>query len=122
MLNHRLYPWLIRTGQLWKLRAEVWVGLLGFAGLLLGLLSLLAAFTVGPVVLWAAGVFWALYGFAKFGVFWLKYHHIRCPRCGYNPTREADSGRRLPDDVVHEHLAIIEICPACAYGGPEQSV
>jgi hypothetical protein len=107
---------------LWKLRAEVWAGLPGFVGLLLGLLSLLASFIVGPAVLWAAGVIWALYGFANFGALWLKYHRIRCPRCGHNPTREADSGRWLPGDVVHERLAVLEVCPACGYAGSEQSV
>jgi hypothetical protein len=118
MSNHEAFPWLARTGQLWKLQAEVWAGLLGFAGALLAVLFLSAAFVLGPAILWAAGVIWALYGFAHFGTAWLKYHRIRCPRCGYNPTRETDGGGRLPNDVVHERLATLEVCPVCGYVGP----
>jgi predicted RNA-binding Zn-ribbon protein involved in translation (DUF1610 family) len=122
MSDRQAFPWLARTGQGWKLQAEVWVGLLGFAGLLLGLLSLLASFVIGPAALWAAGVVWALYGFAHFGALWLKYHRIRCPWCGHNPTREVASGRWLPGEVVHERLAVLELCPSCGYAGPERAV
>jgi hypothetical protein len=118
MSNRQALPWLARTGQMWKLQAEVWAGLLGLAGVLLGLVFLLAAFVFGPAVLWAAAAIWAFYGVAHFGALWLKYHRIRCPRCGHNPTREADSGHWLPGDVVHERLGALEVCPACGYAGP----
>jgi hypothetical protein len=122
MSNRQAFPWLARTGQCWKLQVEVWAGLLGFAGVLLSLLFSLAAFVVGPAVLWAVGVIWGLHGFAQFGALWLKYHRIRCPWCGHNPTREVDGGCWLPGDVVHEKMAGLEVCPTCGYAGPERTV
>jgi hypothetical protein len=77
---------------LWKLRAQVRAGLLEFAFLLVSLLTLLVSFIVGHAVLRAAGVVWALHGFANLGVFWLKYDRIRCPRCGHNPTGPEQTG------------------------------
>jgi hypothetical protein len=117
MSDRQDFRWLSSTGQLWKLRAEVWVGLLGMTGVFLGLLALLAAFFVGPTPLKVAGGFWAACILLKLGTLQLKYGHIRCPRCWHNPTRDQASGRRLPEDEMHERLASLEACPACGYSG-----
>jgi hypothetical protein len=68
MSNRQALPWLARTGQMWKLQADVWAGLLGLAGVLLGLVFLLAAFVFGPAVLWAAAAIWAFYAASRTSV------------------------------------------------------
>lgn len=117
----RAFAWLTRTGQLWKLQAEAWAALLGFVGIILNLIFLLAAIAIDPAATWLVGLIWAVYGLVAFGASWLKYHRIRCPRCGRNPTRDPDSGRWLGGDEVHECLAALEVCPGCEFrgsGGP----
>src|SRR5947199_10641167 len=119
MFGNSTFSWLRRTGQLWKLRAEVWVGVLGAAGVFLGALALFVAYFAGPRALWVAGACWAAYGLLRFGTLFLKYRGIRCPQCGFNPTRQPGSGRWLPEDEVHERLAALEVCPGCGYRGRE---
>jgi hypothetical protein len=111
------YEWLENTGQGWKVTFEVWVGLFGFASVLLGLASLLFSAFAGPKVLWPAGVLWGIYGLLRATQYVIVYHCIRCPRCGFNPTRRAADGRVMHEKTMYARLAKLQSCPQCGDGG-----
>ena len=117
MSTVQCFRWLSRTGQLWKLRAEVWTGLLCMANVYLALLALPFALVVGPTPLILVGGLWAIGFSSRLWALVLKYHRIRCPRCQHNPTRHQAGGSRIPEDELHERLAMLEVCPACGDGG-----
>jgi hypothetical protein len=107
------FGWLKRTGQSWKLASEVWIAFLGMASVWLGLILLIVSFFVGAKPLIIAGGLWFVYGVLKFGQIIVKYYFLKCPWCGFNPTREQGTGRWLHEDVVHNRLADLDACPGC---------
>jgi hypothetical protein len=116
MFNPSAFIWLRNTRQLWKLAAEVWVGLLGAGTVGFGLLSLLLVGFTGPGVFWVVGGAWVLWILLKLGQLMLTYYCIRCAQCGHNPTRRAD-GNWLGEAMMYHRLARLESCPRCGDRG-----
>jgi hypothetical protein len=107
------FLWLRRTGQSWKLVSEIWIAFFGMASLWLSMILLIVSFFVGTKPLIVASGLWLIYGALKFGKIFVKYYSLKCPWCGFNPTREEGTGRWLPEDVVHNRLADLDACPGC---------
>ena len=50
----------------------------------------------------------------------LIYRLIKCPHCGYNPTRNKAKGKPMSFDLVFSRLAKFECCPECGDSGSKQ--
>ncbi|CAN5457722.1 hypothetical protein BH09VER1_BH09VER1_55470 [soil metagenome] len=115
-LNGKSYPWLEKTGQIWKYELEGYLGILGAVSLAVLIVSLLASLVVRWA--WIVGAsLMALYfllGLASILVF---YYTIRCPACGYNPTRKKD-GKWASTRYLEGVFKKMELCPACEKDKP----
>src|SRR5262245_52353834 len=111
------FLWISNSGQRWKVGFEVYVGLFGFIGAAIGLVSLIASFFVGPKALWLFGGVWAVYGALRLAQYFIVYHFIRCPRCGFNPTRRQPDGKAMNAAVLWGRLGGLESCPNCGDRG-----
>src|ERR1043166_2876958 len=114
--NEQNYLWLRHTGQLWKVGFRLVPSLLGFFGLI-------ASIPLAFVSLWVVWLRWALlcfwigylllYGLQEF----LEFYCIKCPRCGYNPTRRKSDKKELPLSLATKRLCEWRGCPECGYEG-----
>ena len=78
------------------------------------ILSFLAKVTRGPMGTPNAWRWWLFGAAALFALshFVLLFNAIRCPECGFNPTR-FKNGRKKPMNRVYRELAPLVVCPAC---------
>lgn len=110
-LNGKSYPWLEKTGQIWKYDLEGYIGIFGAIALGLLILSLVASVFISRV--WIIGVslmlLYLIFGFCSVFVF---YYLIRCPVCGHNPTRTAN-GKWASSIYLEGKFRKMENCPVC---------
>lgn len=106
------HRWTRRLGKRWIYGLEVWSSLGFLLGpLLLGaggiskyswLLILRFALLVGGVLFWVAHRF-------------CYYHCIKCPRCGYNPTRTKEGRIKKNWKATDTQVSKLTNCPKCGY-------
>jgi hypothetical protein len=103
------FIWVRAIRRYWLLPAEMVGILLLILGFLAGvLLSMLRSKSVAVVVgcLWGASFVVTMLHHAAF------FSLIRCPVCGYNPTRTL-KGKKLAYKTALSRLAKCEHCPKC---------
>jgi|GEM_PF-5971874 hypothetical protein len=53
-------------------------------------------------------------GIAAFFIYtFFFFHSIRCPKCGYNPTRKKDGSRRKNFRATETSVSKLVACPKC---------
>jgi hypothetical protein len=104
------FVWVRSIGRYWLLPAELLGTLLLVVAavlMILGRTSLgSGTWKVGAWLLAASLALTLLHHVAFFSL-------IRCPACGYNPTRTL-AGKKMSVKTVHARLARYEQCPRCA--------
>jgi hypothetical protein len=104
------YRWLRSIHRYWILQAET-----------VSILLFIAAFTLAPVlsfldvehlVGWTFGGLLLASFLAALTQHFLFYRAIRCPICGFNPTRHKN-GKNLPRKTAWKRLASMDNCPSC---------
>jgi hypothetical protein len=109
----REFTWVRAIHRYWLLPAEmVGIGLLilGFlAGVVLSLLGGREIVAVAVGCLWGASFLVTMLHHVAF------FSLIRCPACGYNPTRTL-AGKKLAVKTALTRLARYEHCPRCGNG------
>lgn len=109
------FAWLRNTGQLWKVRFEVGVGIFGYCAILLSVVLLVGTVLWRPF-LFAAIALWTAYGVLRAVEIYVVYSLIKCPHCGHNPTRRKSDGRRMSPRTMYPRLAKMAACPHCRHG------
>jgi hypothetical protein len=108
--KHKKNRWLRSIGKYWILSSELAPNIL-LVGAFLGMFICFAigqknaGLTVFVVLISTSFIATAIQ-------YHLFYHFIRCPRCGYNPTRYKN-GKNIPTKTVYKRLQDLEYCPAC---------
>jgi hypothetical protein len=105
------FRWLRRIGRLWILKAEM-VPMLLLASMLISAVLLLLIGLSGWVAPAAAMFVCGSFGAAIVQHF-LFFHAIRCPECGYNPTRSKRENKKMSVKPVWSRLRPLENCSEC---------
>lgn len=103
--------WLRRIGRLWILKAEMAVPAL-MGSTLLATVVLTAVGRPGWIAPAAAVLLGASFCSA-IAQHLLFFHAIRCPACGYNPTRSKKEHKKMSVKLVWARLRPLEECPEC---------
>jgi len=104
------YRWLRGIHRYWILQAEIVWLLLFIAAFALA--PTLALFDAEHLVGWTFGGLLVASFLAAVIQHFFFYRAIRCPKCGYNPTRHKD-GTNLPRKTALKRLAEMDSCPSC---------
>ena len=120
------YIWVRRIHRNWIFQLEAIGSFYGFSLIPLSILAVVglvvSAYFVKPPVLVVfvfIGTAWALYFAVDTLVGIFTYNLIRCPKCGFNPTRRKADGRSVNPDIMCRRLEKLEECPACGFAGDQ---
>jgi hypothetical protein len=120
-----LYVWLRRIRKLWLVDLELYNGIFG------GIWLMVTLATFVGIVIAAACQFevpigmigktigggWGLFLTINFIHVVLLYTRIRCPHCGFNPTRTKKEGKWMSPRILTRRLMTLTACPSCGDQG-----
>jgi hypothetical protein len=104
------HVWVTRIGRLWVFGLEFVMVILLFVGA--GCLTVFGIFKIEALA-WVGLSLVALYIALIFVSQFAFYHLVKCPHCGYNPTRVKATGRKMHGRIAAARLRDLENCPEC---------
>ena len=118
MMIEMKYPWLEATKQTWKYhQIPKYVGIYGFFSFIVAVGFGISAFFIpklGIVSIVVLAV-WLMGGALEM---YFIYYTIKCPNCGYNPTRNKN-GKWSGEKNLEGKIKKMTECPECKYKGNE---
>jgi hypothetical protein len=113
-----------RIRRYWIFRLDLVNAVFGMILVPASILSLVgviisAYFVKPPVLLVFVSIVaaWALWLAVKVLQGLLLFNLVRCPKCGFNPTRRKSDGRWMSPRTLHPRLQQLEECPECGFAG-----
>ena len=114
--DERWWVWIEQTNQMWKVEFEIWVGLFGFLSIAVTFVGVFVRMFVSFPLWWIVGGMWSTYVVGNLFARFLMYHRIKCPSCGYNPTRRKKDGKPISSKMFNSKVGALRFCPRCGHG------
>lgn len=109
------YRWVKATGQLWKMRVCLFPAFWSILAVPATVVCLGMAIWHGWLI-WLVGGVWLVAVLAHLVTLWFEYD-IKCPQCGFNPTKRKKDGRSVAPRLLNSRLCGLESCPKCGFSG-----